>query len=187
MTETGSQSNASALSRTRPGTPSGLQPMKGQSAPRDPLDLRDNGARWGLRGFWLFMGCAASMIAGLLIPVLANPAFIVTMAFFIAAWICMMVTVFRLVQYGFARRGLSHRMSQQFGPAAKLPRAPHSTWWNRLSPFGKVIYLLGGLVFALAVTMAKPNIGDANFGARALGFVVLIGIITFGGRLISRR
>jgi membrane protein implicated in regulation of membrane protease activity len=81
-----------------------------------------------LRAFWLFLGCAASMIAGLLSPVLANIAFVVTMAFFIAAWICLMIALFRFVQYGLARRGVSHRMSQDFGSAAELPRAARATW-----------------------------------------------------------
>jgi len=106
----------------------------------DPLDFELAAARWGLRGFWFLGGVAASVVIGYgLVPAISDTAWLVAVALFICAVICILVMIARLVQYGFARRAFYHQVSTTLGAphARELRQSERPSWWNRLTTPGQ--------------------------------------------------
>src|SRR4029077_5893842 len=155
----------------------------------DPDDLKLDGARWGLRGFYFFGGVAAVVVIGyVLVPAISNVAWMIAAALFVCGAVCVIVMIIRLIQYGIARRAFYHQVSSEMGSsyARELRRSENPAWWHRLSPLGKIGYSIGVVAIALLVAILKPNAGAANFGARGVLFVVVIALLLAAVRLVRR-
>jgi hypothetical protein len=152
------------------------------------MDLEMSVADWAVRAFWFLGGVAAAVVIGyVLIPAISNPAFLIAVALFICASFCVLVMIIRLVQYGFARHAFYQQASTRLGApyARELRRADKPPWWNRLSALGKVTYWIGVLTVAFLVAVV-PKMGNGNSVARAILFVVVIGALLGGLRLLRR-
>jgi len=155
----------------------------------DPDDLKLDVAIWATRAFWFLGGVTATVIIGYgFLPTISNVAWVIAVALFVCAVVCLLIMLIRLVQYGLARRAFYHQVSIKMGSsyARELRRSGKPAWWNRLSPLGKIVYFIGVVAIAFMVAILKPNAGDANLGARGLIFVVVIAALLAAARFVRR-
>ncbi|TMF09826.1 MAG: hypothetical protein E6I37_13390 [Chloroflexi bacterium] len=122
------------------------------------MDLRVKMARWGLRGFWLLAGVAASVMVGAFIFPKQFDIFLdISVGLWIAAMLCMAIMCVRFVQFLLARHRFYRQLSHQYGDsfAKDVRRTENPPWWNRMSRLQRTLYLLGALALGLLAAVAR--------------------------------